>query len=69
MADHLADAQVSDQAFVRCISAAAEALQLVRGRYDSRGDQSSYDALYLRKEATRCIVALCAARPALGKWL
>merc|ERR1719446_327405 len=30
---------------------------------------NSYNALYLRREATRCIVALCGTCPMLGGWL
>ncbi|CAK0891039.1 unnamed protein product, partial [Prorocentrum cordatum] len=54
----------------RCVGAITEALGLVRGLCDGdRRNPSSYNALFLRKEATRCIVALCRVRPSLGLWL
>mmetsp|Transcript_133663 Transcript_133663/g.333572 ORF Transcript_133663/g.333572 Transcript_133663/m.333572 type:complete len:776 (-) Transcript_133663:222-2549(-) len=58
-----------DELFTHSVIAAAGALRLVQGRCDGRRDPSSYNALYLRKEATRCIVSMCAARPSLSKWL
>mmetsp|Transcript_29201 Transcript_29201/g.93691 ORF Transcript_29201/g.93691 Transcript_29201/m.93691 type:complete len:710 (+) Transcript_29201:159-2288(+) len=71
MTEHVADVpgSVSDEALSQCAVAAVEALRLVRGRCDGRQDSASYNALYLRKEGTRCIVAVCAMRPSLGRWL
>jgi len=71
MVEHAADAAniVSEESFMLCLTAAAQALRLVRGRCDSRGDPASYNALYLRKESTRCIVTVCGARPLLSQWL
>jgi len=62
-------ALASDELFTHGVMAAAGALRLVQGRCDGRHDPSSYNALYLRKEATRCIVSMCAARPFLSKCL
>lgn len=61
--------QIGEDAFLQCAMAAAEALCLVRGRCDGGANPSSYNALYLRKEATRCIVAICGVQPSLGRWL
>ena len=52
MVEHSAEAQLPDAALAPCATAATEALALVRGRCDSRRDSSSYNALYVRKEAT-----------------
>lgn len=64
-----ASGRVADGTLVECLAAAARALGCVRGRSDGGYQPCCYNALYLRKEATRCIVAVCAAKPQLGRWL
>jgi len=70
MVEHSADPRtgLNEEAFTAVTMAVAEALRLVKGRCDSRRDSSSYNALYLRKEATRCIEVLCRVRPELVHW-
>lgn len=58
-----------ESSFTTVAVAATEALKLVHGHYDGLGDSSSYNALYLRKEATRCIAVLCMVCPKLSRWL
>mmetsp|Transcript_110220 Transcript_110220/g.212368 ORF Transcript_110220/g.212368 Transcript_110220/m.212368 type:complete len:764 (-) Transcript_110220:35-2326(-) len=69
MAEHDSGGRLGDEAFVQCAAAAVESLRSVRGRGDGGGNAASYNALYLRKEATRCIGTLCGVRPSLGPWL
>lgn len=71
VAEHTTDPRCtgSEMLLQKAVGAATEALDLVRGCCDSRCDSASYNALYLRKEATRCIAALCAVQPSLGLWL
>jgi len=71
MAEHAAEAGdwVSRDAFIHCAAAAGSALRLVQGRCDSGDYGASYNTLYLRKEATRCVAAICRAHPSLGNWL
>lgn len=58
-----------EEAYAKVALTAKDALRFVRGRSDGRRDPASYNALYLRKEATRCIVTVCAARPILSRLL
>jgi len=71
IAEHVADPGngVSGEVLVHCAAAAGQALQLVHGRCDSRDNCASYNTLYLRKEATRCIATVCRVTPDLGRWL
>eukprot|EP00747_Dinoflagellata_sp_TGD_P171432 gnl/TRDRNA2_/TRDRNA2_205489_c0_seq1.p1 gnl/TRDRNA2_/TRDRNA2_205489_c0~~gnl/TRDRNA2_/TRDRNA2_205489_c0_seq1.p1 ORF type:complete len:208 (-),score=32.81 gnl/TRDRNA2_/TRDRNA2_205489_c0_seq1:118-696(-) len=63
------DAEVNEEALTACLQAAARALDIVQGRCDCHTDPASHNALYLRKEATRLIAAVCAAAPQLGSWV
>eukprot|EP00931_Biecheleriopsis_adriatica_P063603 TRINITY_DN38551_c0_g1_i1.p1 TRINITY_DN38551_c0_g1~~TRINITY_DN38551_c0_g1_i1.p1 ORF type:complete len:755 (+),score=138.08 TRINITY_DN38551_c0_g1_i1:37-2265(+) len=51
------------------VGAAAEALRLVHSKRENHSSSDSYSALHVRKEATRCITAVCRTDPSLGLWL
>eukprot|EP00927_Polykrikos_kofoidii_P086523 TRINITY_DN9722_c0_g2_i1.p1 TRINITY_DN9722_c0_g2~~TRINITY_DN9722_c0_g2_i1.p1 ORF type:complete len:736 (+),score=111.51 TRINITY_DN9722_c0_g2_i1:130-2337(+) len=57
--------QIGDDAFIQCVAAAAHALRLVQGS----GDSGCHNALYLRREAARCVATVLSTRPVLGRWL
>eukprot|EP00927_Polykrikos_kofoidii_P086522 TRINITY_DN9722_c0_g1_i1.p1 TRINITY_DN9722_c0_g1~~TRINITY_DN9722_c0_g1_i1.p1 ORF type:complete len:786 (+),score=143.92 TRINITY_DN9722_c0_g1_i1:281-2359(+) len=71
MAEHCGDEQcnIGDETLVQCLAASARALRLVQGRDDSGCHPSKYNALDLRKEATRCFATALNTRPVLGRWL
>lgn len=71
LAEHGGDAasSIAEDVLLQCITAVVEALSLIRGRCDSMSAPASYNALYLRKESTRCLVSICGTWPALGRWL
>merc|ERR1712008_463893 len=71
MADQSPDvcSQINEETFLQCLAATAKSLDLVRGRCDGGDRPGNYNALYLRKEAMRCIVGICAVRASLGQWL
>jgi len=69
IAEHGADEFITTEQLVVCLNAASQALQLVKGRCDAQNDPGSYNALYLRKEATRLVGCVCCAMPSLGRQL